>query len=59
MQTCCTVVKMNSFVHFLEEFTAWQFASEINWPLADGSGINIEHGKKQKNGQKQFEHDQK
>ena len=27
------VVKTNSFVRFLEEFTAWQFAFEINWPL--------------------------
>ena len=27
------VVKSNSFVHFLEEFTVWQFAFEINWPL--------------------------
>ena len=24
---------MNSFVQFLEEFTAWQFAFEISWPL--------------------------
>ena len=24
----------NSFVCFLEEFIAWQFAFEINWPLA-------------------------
>ena len=24
----------NEFIHsFLEEFTAWQFAFEINWPL--------------------------
>ena len=28
-----TLVKTNSFFHFLEEFTAWQFACEINWPL--------------------------
>ena len=28
------VVKTNSFVHFLEEFTTWQFAFEINWPLS-------------------------
>ena len=27
------VVKMNSFVCFLEEFTSWQFAFEINWHL--------------------------
>ena len=27
------VVKSNSFVHFLEEFTAWQFAFEVYWPL--------------------------
>ena len=27
------VVKSNSFVCFLEEFTALQFAFEINWPL--------------------------
>ena len=32
MKTRC-IVKMNSFVCFLEEFTAWQFAFEINWPL--------------------------
>ena len=24
---------MNSFVRFLEEFMAWQFAFVINWPL--------------------------
>ena len=30
---CRLVVKMNSFVRFLEEFTAWQLAFEINWPL--------------------------
>ena len=24
----------NSFVRFLEEFTAWQFAFKINWPLS-------------------------
>ena len=28
------VEKTNSFVCFLEEFTTWQFAFEINWPLA-------------------------
>ena len=28
-----TLVKMNSFVRFLEESLAWQFAFEINWPL--------------------------
>ena len=27
------VVKSNSFVLFLEEFTAWQFAFEFYWPL--------------------------
>ena len=27
------VVKTNSFVRFLEEFMAWQFAFEINCPL--------------------------
>ena len=27
------VVKSNSFVRFLEEFTAWQFAFEFYWPL--------------------------
>ena len=27
------VVKSNSFVHFLEDFTAWQFAFEFYWPL--------------------------
>ena len=30
------VVKKNSFVSFLEEFTAWQFAFKINWPLVSG-----------------------
>ena len=34
MKTHCIPVKMNSFVRFLEEFTAWQFNFEINWPLA-------------------------
>ena len=29
------LVKTNSFVCFLEEFTAWQFAFEINWPLVN------------------------
>ena len=28
------VVNTNSFILFLGEFTAWQFAFEINWPLA-------------------------
>ena len=27
------VVKSNSFVHFLEDFMAWQFAFEFYWPL--------------------------
>ena len=27
-------IKINAFVRFLEDFTAWQFAFEINWPLA-------------------------
>ena len=27
------LVKTNSFVRFCEEFMAWQFAFEINWPL--------------------------
>ena len=27
------LVKTNSFVRFLEESSAWQFAFEINWPL--------------------------
>ena len=27
------VVKLNSFLRFLEEFTAWQFAFEFYWPL--------------------------
>ena len=31
------LVKTNSFVCFLEEFMAWQFAFEINWPLVTGS----------------------
>ena len=29
------VVKTNWFVRFLEEFTAWQFAFEINWSLGE------------------------
>ena len=33
-KTRCILAKTNSFVRFLEEFTAWQFAFEINWPLA-------------------------
>ena len=32
-KTCRIMVKTNSFVRFLEEFTAWQFAFKINWPL--------------------------
>ena len=32
-KTCRIVVKTNSFVRDLEEFTAWQFAFEINWPI--------------------------
>ena len=32
-KTCRILVKMNEFIHFLEEFTAWQLAFEINWPL--------------------------
>ena len=34
-KTCRIEVKTNSFVHFLEEFAAWQFAFEISWPLVD------------------------
>ena len=30
---CRIVVKMNSFVQFLEEFSTWQFGFKINWPL--------------------------
>ena len=26
-------VRSNSFVHFLEEFMAWQFAFEFYWPV--------------------------
>ena len=33
-KTSRIVVKSNSFVRFLKEFVAWQFAFEINWPLA-------------------------
>ena len=29
----CALVKTNSFVHFLEESSAWQLAFEINWLL--------------------------
>ena len=32
-KTCPIVVKTNSFIRFLEEFTAWQFSFEIIWPL--------------------------
>ena len=32
-KTRCIQVKTNSFVHFLEESSAWQFAFEISWPL--------------------------
>ena len=32
-KTCCILVKMNSFVLFLEEFSAWQFTFNFNWPL--------------------------
>ena len=32
-KTHSILVKMNSFLRFLEEFMAWQFAFEINWPL--------------------------
>ena len=32
-KTSRIVVKLNSFVRFLEEFTVWQFAFKINWPL--------------------------
>ena len=32
-KTRSIVVKTNSFVRFLEEFRAWQFAFKINWPL--------------------------
>ena len=33
-------VKMNSFACFSEEFTVWQFAFEINWPLGWSIDIN-------------------
>ena len=33
MTTRRILVKTNSFVRFLEESSAWQFAFEINWPL--------------------------
>ena len=33
MKTRCTLGKTNSFVCYLEESLAWQFAFEINWPL--------------------------
>ena len=39
----CIVVKTNSFVRLLEEFTAWQFAFEINWPLIACKTIEINH----------------
>ena len=32
-KTSRIVVKTNSFVHFFEEFTDWQFTFEINWLL--------------------------
>ena len=36
-----TVVRTNSFVRFLEEFTTWQFAFEINWPLHFAAAYRI------------------
>ena len=39
------VVKLNSFVHFLEEFTAWQFAFEFYWPLVIIRFIIIDQGR--------------
>ena len=41
MKTRLTVVKINLFVRFLEEFTAWQFAFEIKEPLARPRGLLI------------------
>ena len=35
-QVAYLLVETNLFVCFLEEFTAWQFAFEINQPLAMG-----------------------
>ena len=32
-KTCRIVVKTNSFVRYLEEFTTWQFSFEIKWLL--------------------------
>ena len=42
---CGIVVKRNSFFVFLEEFTAWQFAFEINWPLIQNEKGLIVFGK--------------
>ena len=33
------VIKMNLYVRFLEEFKAWQFAFEINWPLKSEKNV--------------------
>ena len=41
MKTSCTVVKTNLFICFLEEFTTWQFAFEINWPLKSSPKITF------------------
>ena len=32
-KTCRILLKTNSFICFSEEFTAWQFAFKIKWPL--------------------------
>ena len=42
MKTGCIVVKMNSFVRFLEEFKAWQFAFEISWPSGQNMKKNLD-----------------
>ena len=40
-KTHCILVETNSFVHFLEEFAAWQFAFEIVWPLTNKTNYNL------------------
>ena len=34
-KTSRILVKTNSFIRFLEESSAWQFAFKINWPLVE------------------------
>ena len=53
MKTRRIVVKTNSFFRSLEEFTAWQFAFKINWPL-ESSGFELHKCNSYQNLQVQF-----